>query len=124
MPIFANLATLVPFQQSISMIDQTPRHRTTHNVCEYECATVATDRDAMVSYLLRTYGGRTLLFANTIGSVKRCTLIVKELGFNAHCIHSQQQQRQRLKNLDRFVINEQCVLICTDIWARGLDIPA
>lgn len=51
------------------------------------------------------------------------------------------QQRQRLKNLDRFrngvlklegqavdlggsnVVNDSVVLVCTDVAARGLDIP-
>ena len=33
------------------------------------------------------------------------------------------QQRQRLKNLDRFQQNEHCVLLASDVAARGLDIP-
>ncbi len=51
------------------------------------------------------------------------------------------QQRQRLKNLDRFrngvlklegqaidlggtaIVNDSVILVCTDVAARGLDIP-
>jgi len=33
------------------------------------------------------------------------------------------QQRQRLKNLDRFVSSSSGVLLCTDVAARGLDVP-
>ena len=120
----ANLATLVPFQENIKVIDQTPRHRTSSNVMEYEIALDIVDKDAILCYLLCEYEGRTLVFSNTIGTVKRITLIIKELGLNGYAIHSQQQQRQRLKNLDRFVNTKKCVLICTDVCARGLDIPS
>ena len=33
------------------------------------------------------------------------------------------QQRQRLKNLDRLRKNPDCVMIATDVAARGLDVP-
>eukprot|EP00455_Lapot_gusevi_P045076 TRINITY_DN5729_c0_g1_i4.p1 TRINITY_DN5729_c0_g1~~TRINITY_DN5729_c0_g1_i4.p1 ORF type:complete len:241 (-),score=84.27 TRINITY_DN5729_c0_g1_i4:42-764(-) len=33
------------------------------------------------------------------------------------------QQRQRLKNLDRFKANDRAILVSTDVAARGLDIP-
>jgi len=33
------------------------------------------------------------------------------------------QQRQRLKNLDRLRRNEKCVVVATDVAARGLDVP-
>lgn len=38
-------------------------------------------------------------------------------------LHASMQQRQRLKNLDRFKASDNCVLVCTDVAARGLDIP-
>jgi len=34
------------------------------------------------------------------------------------------QQRQRLKNLERFTKQDECVLIASDVAARGLDIPS
>jgi hypothetical protein len=33
------------------------------------------------------------------------------------------QQRQRLKNMDRLRDDSRAVMICTDVAARGLDIP-
>ena len=33
------------------------------------------------------------------------------------------QQRQRLKNLDRLRRNPNCVMVATDVAARGLDVP-
>jgi ATP-dependent RNA helicase DDX24/MAK5 len=38
-------------------------------------------------------------------------------------LHAQQQQRQRLKALDRFRADESGVLVATDVAARGLHIP-
>ncbi|CAI7885661.1 unnamed protein product, partial [Closterium sp. NIES-54] len=38
-------------------------------------------------------------------------------------LHAQQQQRQRLKALDRFKQHPSGVLVATDVAARGLDVP-
>ncbi|XP_033175694.1 ATP-dependent RNA helicase DDX24 isoform X2 [Bombus impatiens] len=38
-------------------------------------------------------------------------------------LHASMQQRQRLKNLERFQADENGLLIATDVAARGLDIP-
>jgi len=46
------------------------------------------------------------------------------LGLPAYPLHSQLEQRQRLKNLDRFKQTPNAVLLATDIAARGLDIPS
>lgn len=43
---------------------------------------------------------------------------------NAYPLHSQLEQRQRLKNLDRFKSFSNSVLLATDIASRGLDIPS
>jgi len=37
-------------------------------------------------------------------------------------LHAQMQQRQRLKNLDRFKNQENCILVATDVASRGLDV--
>lgn len=59
------------------------------------------EKDFYVYYFLQRHSGRTLIFCNSIGCVKRlCTLLTlldcKPLG-----LHAALQQRQRLKNLDR-----------------------
>jgi Helicase conserved C-terminal domain len=41
----------------------------------------------------------------------------------AQVLHAQQQQKQRLKALDRFKADSRGVLVATDVAARGLDIP-
>ncbi|GFH07561.1 uncharacterized protein HaLaN_02380, partial [Haematococcus lacustris] len=67
--------------------------------------------------------GRTLVFANAVTALRRVAALLKVLGLPAHAIHAQQQQRQRLKALDRFKSDDQAVLVASDVAARGLDIP-
>jgi len=65
---------------------------------------------------------RILVFANSIAHIKRLSLLLSLLQLPIHSLHAKMQQRQRLKNLDRFR-NESCtILIATDVAARGLDI--
>lgn len=50
--------------------------------------------------------------------------LLELLQLSAWPLHSQLQQKQRLKNLDRFKSTPNGVLVATDIAARGLDIPS
>ncbi|KAI8821205.1 P-loop containing nucleoside triphosphate hydrolase protein, partial [Chytriomyces cf. hyalinus JEL632] len=83
------------------------------------------DKDAAVYYLLTRYpNGRTIVFVNSIDSVRRLCPVLKVCGVDAVALHSEMQQRQRLKFLDRFRASPSTVLIATDVAARGLDIPS
>ena len=59
----------------------------------------------------------------------RLTNVLAFLKIKNYCLHSKMQQRQRLKSLDRFRSavqggsGESAILVCTDVAARGLDIP-
>jgi ATP-dependent RNA helicase DDX24/MAK5 len=102
-------------------------------------------------YFLLRYPGRSLVFVSSIDGIRRITPIMAQLQIKAFPLHSQLQQRQRLKNLDRWVCSGiRClccvrlitcattlrphlsrfkstpfaVLIATDVAARGLDIPS
>ena len=37
-------------------------------------------------------------------------------------LHAQMEQRQRLKNLDRFKADDKCIIVATDVVGRGMDI--
>jgi len=50
--------------------------------------------------------------------------LMELLQLKACPLHSQLEQRQRLKNLDRFKSTPHSILLATDIAARGLDIAA
>ncbi|ORY38134.1 DEAD-domain-containing protein [Rhizoclosmatium globosum] len=83
------------------------------------------DKDAAVYYLLTRYpNGRTIVFVNSIDMVRRLCPVLQVCKIDAIGLHSEMQQRQRLRNLDKFRSSTGTVLIATDVAARGLDIPS
>lgn len=86
-----------------------------------EC--VIEDKDVYIYHFCAKYTGRILIFANTINVVRRMHEMLKLLRINAYAIHAQMQQRQRMKNLDRFRQSKNIVLVATDVASRGIDIP-
>ncbi|KAF9971720.1 ATP-dependent RNA helicase [Actinomortierella ambigua] len=86
-----------------------------------ECLT--TDKDLYLYYFVKKYPGRTLVFVNSIDALRHLVPVMRLLGVDALGLHAQMQQRQRLKNLDRFKQNPEAVMIASDVAARGLDIP-
>ncbi|ETO18389.1 DEAD box ATP-dependent RNA helicase, partial [Reticulomyxa filosa] len=128
-----NLMRLVPIRDNPSIIDLTPRHRTNQLVAQYRILSDEDDKDTLLYSLVYSFhyqnmkgknSVRTIVFANTIGTVKRVSIILQQLKFNVWCLHAQQQQKQRLKNLDRFISGNNTILVCSDVAARGLDIPS
>ncbi|KAJ9109741.1 hypothetical protein QFC19_001971 [Naganishia cerealis] len=63
-------------------------------------------------------------FVGSIDGIRRITPLFEMLKVPVYPLHSQLQQKQRLKNLDRFASSSNGVLIATDVAARGLDIPS
>jgi ATP-dependent RNA helicase DDX24/MAK5 len=88
--------------------------------CQIQC--VNEDKLLYLYYFLYVYPGRTLIFANSIKRVRLIHSVLTILGVSIFALHGEMQQRQRLKNLDRFKQNENGVLVATDVAARGLDI--
>lgn len=66
--------------------------------------------------------GRVLLFANSIDTIRRISHLMALLQVPTISLHAQMQQRQRLNNLDRFKVAKECLLIASDVAARGIDI--
>lgn len=87
-----------------------------------EC--LSSDKDVYLYYFLLRYPGRSLVFLSAIDGIRRLLPLLELLNLKAFPLHSQLEQRQRLKNLDRFKSTPKAVLLATDIAARGLDIPA
>ncbi len=77
----------------------------------------------LLYYILTIYTGRTIVFVNSIDAIRRLIPLFTLLGIPVYPLHAEMQQKQRLKNLDRFKSNSWAVLIATDVAARGLDIP-
>lgn len=77
-----------------------------------------------------------IVFTNSISHTKKLYSIFSFFDFTIKCLHSKMQQKQRISKLDSFRKNAKQahaegsekmtkgnVLFCTDVGARGLDIP-
>jgi ATP-dependent RNA helicase DDX24/MAK5 len=73
-------------------------------------------------FLCNPARGRTLVFVNSIASVRRITLLLHTLRIEAKPLHAQMQQRQRLKHLDHLKNDPRAIIIATDVASRGLHV--
>ncbi|KAK6100964.1 DEAD/DEAH box helicase family protein [Brugia pahangi] len=82
------------------------------------------EKDTNLIYLLSRYGGRTLVFTNSVDASRRLHGILKKLEHKPVplMLHAKMMQKKRLKNLEKFAMEEDSVLLATDVAARGLDI--
>ncbi|KAI0051336.1 DEAD-domain-containing protein [Auriscalpium vulgare] len=106
------------------VVDISPEGGVVSTLKESKIECLMTDKDAYLYYFLTRYPGRTLVFLSSIDGIRRLVPLLELLGLPVYPLHSQLEQRQRLKNLDRFKSDPKAVLLATDIAARGLDIPA
>lgn len=106
------------------VIDLTPEGNLISTLQEGRIDCLTTDKDVYLYYFFLRYPGRSLVFLSSIDGIRRLLPLMELLNVKAFPLHSQLEQRQRLKNLDRFKNTPNAVLLATDIAARGLDIPA
>ncbi|NXN98570.1 DDX24 helicase, partial [Rhinopomastus cyanomelas] len=105
------------------VIDLTRKEATVETLTETRIHCNTNEKDYYLYYFLLQYPGRTMVFANSIDCVKRLTSLLTILSCDPLPLHANMHQKQRLKNLERFAERESCVLLTTDVAARGLDIP-
>ncbi|XP_017877753.1 ATP-dependent RNA helicase DDX24 [Ceratina calcarata] len=105
------------------IVDVTKESGTASNLTECRIACTIDHKDYYLYYFLKRHAGRTLVFCNSIGCVKRLATLFGILECKPLPLHASMAQRQRLKNLERFQADEDGLLIATDVAARGLDIP-
>ncbi|KAJ6487917.1 ATP-dependent RNA helicase [Mycena sanguinolenta] len=106
------------------IIDLSPQGGVVSTLKESKIECLSADKDVYLYYFLLRYPGRSLVFLSSIDGIRRLMPLTELLNIKAFPLHSQLEQRQRLKNLDRFKSTPNSVLLATDIAARGLDIPA
>ncbi|XP_008545144.1 ATP-dependent RNA helicase DDX24 [Microplitis demolitor] len=105
------------------VVDITKERGTAGTLTECRIACTVDHKDYYLYYFLKRHPGRTLVFCNSIGCVKRLATLFGILNCNPLPLHANMIQKQRLKNLERFQKNSDGLLIATDVAARGLDIP-
>lgn len=96
---------------SLEQIKCTQRHKDSH----------------LYAYLMTTEQGSSgpcLVFCNSIAAVRRVGSTFQTLGFNVRILHAHMQQRARFKAVESLKHDKKRVIVvCTDVAARGLDIP-
>ncbi|KAI0760237.1 DEAD-domain-containing protein [Fomes fomentarius] len=107
-----------------AVVDISPVGSVVATLKESRVECLANQKDVYLYYFLLRYPRRTLVFLSAIDGIRRLLPLLELLNIAAFPLHSQLEQRQRLKNLDRFKSTPNSVLLATDIAARGLDIPA
>jgi ATP-dependent RNA helicase DDX24/MAK5 len=88
-----------------------------------ECS--ALERDIyLYSLLAKRSQAKTLVFTNSISSVRRLTPLLQNLNLSASALHSGMAQKARLRSVERFSEPKTggSILVATDVAARGLDI--
>ncbi|KAM8736328.1 ATP-dependent RNA helicase DDX24 [Acanthopagrus schlegelii] len=105
------------------IVDLTRKEATVETLMETQIHCQKEDKDFYLYYFLLQYPGRTMVFANSIDCIKRLNSLLVILDCTPLPLHANMHQKQRLKNLERFAERESCVLLTTDVAARGLDIP-
>ncbi|KAG6841095.1 hypothetical protein C0991_001902 [Blastosporella zonata] len=106
------------------VIDLSPAGGVVSTLQESKIECLSADKDVYLYYFLLRHPGKSLVFLSSIDGIRRLMPLMELLNVKAFPLHSQLEQRQRLKNLDRFTNTQNSVLLATDIAARGLDIPA
>lgn len=72
----------------------------------------------------RAFHKRTIIFFNEKKQVARALILFTMLGLKAVEVHGNMSQQERMKGIELFQAGEVDYLLCTDLVARGLDIPA
>jgi len=85
-------------------------------------------KDAYLVYVVKNFylqreNSSVLVFTHTCHECQALGMMFKALGFEVGSLHSQIAQSQRMSSLAHFRSGKIRVLICTDVAARGLDIP-
>ena len=107
------------------VVDLTSDERVVRQLTEFALPCLQAEKDHHVYGLVLQHPGQKLIvFVNAISCVRRLASLLTFLALPAYPLHAEMQQRQRLRNLDRFKAEAGAILIATDVAARGLDIPA
>ncbi|KAF8005789.1 hypothetical protein BT93_K0159 [Corymbia citriodora subsp. variegata] len=78
----------------------------------------------LYSFLKRNLSKKVMVFFSSCNSVKFHSELLKYIQVDCFDIHGKQKQQKRTTTFFDFCKAEKGILLCTDVAARGLDIPA
>lgn len=111
-------------KKSAVKVEVSTKFQTPSQLQQYYLFLPAKYKDCYLTYLVNEHAGQSMLvFAATCNNVQRLALMLRNLGFDAVCLHGQMSQAKRLGALQKFRSGARSILICTDVASRGLDLP-
>lgn len=78
----------------------------------------------LYSFLKRNLSKKVMVFFSSCNSVKFHSELLRYIQVDCLDIHGKQKQQKRTSTFFDFCKAEKGILLCTDVAARGLDIPA
>lgn len=78
----------------------------------------------LYSFLKRHQSQKVMVFFSSVNSVKFHSELLKYIHVDCFDIHGQQKQQKRTSTFFDYCKAEKGILLCTDVAARGLDIPS
>ncbi|XP_071715671.1 ATP-dependent RNA helicase HAS1-like [Rutidosis leptorrhynchoides] len=78
----------------------------------------------LYSFLIRNLSKKVMVFFSSCNSVKFHSELLTYIQVECFDIHGKQKQQKRTSTFFDFCKAEKGILLCTDVAARGLDIPA
>ncbi|AQZ09636.1 MAK5 (YBR142W) [Zygosaccharomyces parabailii] len=129
--VLKHLMQKIHFKSKPLIIDSNSEEKVKSEIKEslIECGPL--ERDLYSYYFSTVFPGTTLIFCNSIDSVKKLCAYFNNLKISTFQIHSSMTQKNRIVNLERYLQQsiknstegKSTVLVASDVAARGLDIP-
>ena len=110
----------------LNVVEVDGLHRSLPNVRHNVEEVKGVDKIVVLKSIMQQHSAkplRTLIFCNSVDSVRAVQYALNEAGTPALSYHGDLNSREREANLDSFRAGENQYMVCTDIAARGLDIP-
>lgn len=119
MPKFVNV-------KNMTKLDFTLGHQQlSERVSCYSLHSESKDKLPLLSQLLSEKGSeQSIVFLNYRDAIERTTSYLIECGFSAKSFHGGLEQAEREHSLHQFSNGSVNILVCTNLAARGLDIPS
>ena len=147
-PDIEKICKMVPFTRQTLFFSATMPPEITrlteqflHNPARVEVARAASTADTIVQALVGSHGGgdkretlrrllreaeglkNAIVFCNRKRDVAIVHKSLEKHGFPVGCLHGDRDQSARMASLDAFKNGAVDILVCSDVAARGLDIP-
>lgn len=125
------------FVPPVRVIESKALHRTVSSLRSYTVSAIGKDKmKVLVDYLEQQQRktSKTMVFCNTVASCRAADFAIRE-AFGIYeddddrvlCYHGEMMQVDRQKSIEKFRQNntdDLQILVCTDLAARGLDLPS